>query len=70
MKAVMSVQEARKILSADAKRMSDQEISQIIEMLHSLAKAAVEDAKVKLRMKKDAGELASLIYDIYKRKDK
>lgn len=68
MKLIMSIKEARKILGSDAEGMSDQEISLIVETLHTLAKAAIEDAKVKSRMKQDAGELASLIYDITKEK--
>jgi len=50
--------------------MSDEEIEQVVATLHSLAKSALYDARTKLRMKKDAKDLANLIYDIYQDKKK
>ena len=70
MKPIISVKEARKILGSDAVEMSDEEIEQVVATLHSLAKSALDDAKTKLRMKKDAKDLANLIYDIYQDKKK
>jgi hypothetical protein len=64
-KPVMSVKEARKILGDDAVGMSDDEIAGVIDTLDLLAKDALEMAKNKIRMKKDASDLANLIYDIY-----
>lgn len=69
-KPIISVKEARKILDSDAAGMSDEEIEQVVATLHSLAKSAIDDAKTKLRMKKDANDLANLIYDIYQDKKK
>lgn len=65
MTQVITVKEARKLLGTEAVGMSDDEIQQIITTLHSLARAAIDDAKLKLRRKKDARELANLIHDIY-----
>ncbi|HKU18882.1 MAG TPA: hypothetical protein VJP80_06450 [Candidatus Saccharimonadales bacterium] len=70
MKPIISIKEARKLLGADASGMSDEEILDVIETLHSLAKGAIEDAKVSLRRKKDAKALANVIYDVYKDKKK
>lgn len=64
----VSVDEARNILGTDAVGMSDDEIINVITTLDLLAKDALETAQAELRMKKDAKELASLIYDIYKDK--
>jgi hypothetical protein len=69
-KQIISVQEARKLLGVDAQGMSDEEIEQVVATLHSLAKSAIDDAKIKLRVKKDAKDLAGLIYDIYQDKKK
>lgn len=66
MKPIISVKEARKLLGADANGMSDEEILHVIETLQSLAKNAIEDARVRLRRKKDAKALANVIYDVYK----
>lgn len=70
MKPIISVKEARKILGSDTAEMNDEEIEQVVVTLHSLAKSALDDAKTKLRMKKDAKDLANLIYDIYQDKKK
>jgi hypothetical protein len=67
-KPIISVKEARKLLGSTAQGMSDDEVLQVIETLHSLAKSAIEDAKVKLQMKKDTKDMANLIYDIYQDK--
>jgi|GEM_PF-1163772 len=65
MTQVITVKEARKILGTKAIGMSNDEIQHIISTLHSLARAAIDDAKLKLRKKRDAKELANLIHDIY-----
>lgn len=67
---IITVKEARKLLGSDANGMSDEEVEQIVGTLHSLAKAALDDARTKLRMKKDAKDLANLVYDIYQDKHK
>ena len=67
-KPIISIKEARKILGKDAIGMADDEIANVIETLDILAKDALQKAREKLRIKKDARELAQLIYDIYKDK--
>lgn len=67
---IVSVKEARELLGEDAADMSDEEIASVIQTLDSLAKASLEEAKTRLKMKKDAEDLANLIYDIYQDKKK
>jgi hypothetical protein len=67
-KLIVSVEEARKILGSDAANMTDDEIIEVISTLDIMAKGALETARMKLRMKHDARELATLIYDIYQDK--
>ena len=67
-KPIVSVKEAREILGKDADSMTDEEILNVINTLDLLAKDALEQAKRKIRMKKDAKALAELTYDIYKEK--
>ncbi|HTE57193.1 MAG TPA: hypothetical protein VK694_00460 [Verrucomicrobiae bacterium] len=67
---IISIEEAREILGSDAQGMSDEEITQVISTLDILAKDALELAKLQLRRKKDAKDLANLIYDIYQDKKK
>ncbi len=55
---IVSVEEARSILGKDAKVMTDEEVKQVIDNLDEMAKLA-------LLRKRDARDLASLIYDIY-----
>lgn len=69
-KPVISVDEARNILGTDAVGMSDEEIIEVISTLDILAKDALDTAQRNLRMKKDAKDLANLIYDIYQDKKK
>lgn len=64
----VSVDEARNILGSDATGMSDEEITDVITTLDIMAKDALEVAQTKLRMKRDAKDLANLIYDIYQDK--
>lgn len=64
----VSVDEARNILGSDASGMSDEEIIDVITTLDIMAKDALDTARTKLRMKKDARDLANLIYDIYQDK--
>lgn len=64
----VSVDEARNILGTDATGLSDEEIIDVIATLDIMAKDALETARTKLRMKKDARDLANLIYDIYQDK--
>jgi hypothetical protein len=65
---IVSLEEARKILGADAVNMTDEEIIEVVSTLDILAKDALQTARTKLRMKNDAKELATLIYDIYQDK--
>ena len=65
-KPIVSVKEAREILGKDADSMTDAEILNVINTLDLLAKDDLEQAKRKIRMKKDAKALAELTYDIYK----
>ena len=62
----ITLKEARQILGKDAVGMSDQEIAEVISTLDLLAKDALDRAKRKIRMKKDAKELAEIIYDLYR----
>jgi hypothetical protein len=65
---IVSVEEARKILGSEAVCMTDDEIIEVVSTLNIMAKGALETARSKLRMKKDAKEFATLIYDIYQDK--
>jgi hypothetical protein len=54
MKPIMSVKEARKLLSKDAKDMTDEQIEEPVEQTHELAKLALDVARDKiLREKRD-----------------
>lgn len=64
----MSVEEARKILGKNADSMTDREIQDVVETLDLVAKDALRQAKEKLLRKRDAKQLAELIYDIYQDK--
>jgi hypothetical protein len=66
--AVISIQEARTILGADARDMTDTEIEYLIEALDIMAKDALKLAKDELHRKRDAKQMAELIYDVYKDK--
>jgi uncharacterized protein YkuJ len=63
---IISVKEAREILGNDAIDMSDDELLAVINTLDLLAKDALDEAKRRIRMKKDAKELAEVIYSVYK----
>lgn len=65
---IISVEEARKILGTDAAGLADDEILNIINTLDLVAKDALEEARRKVRMKKDAKELAEVVYSVYKDK--
>lgn len=65
---IMSVEEARKILGKNADSMTDREIQDVVETLDLVAKDALRQAKEKLLRKRDAKQLAELIYDIYQDK--
>lgn len=65
MKPIISVKEARKILGKDAESMTDREIEELIGTLDLLAKDALQEAKRRISMKKDAISLAELVYDSY-----
>ncbi len=70
MNPIVSIKEAREILGANATGMSDDEILEVITTLDLLAKDALEQARTRLRMKRDAKDLANLVYDIYQDKEK
>ena len=59
---VVSVKEARSLLGEDVVGMSDDEIIEIINTLDLLAKDALQEAKRRASMKKDAKGLAEIIY--------
>lgn len=40
MKPIMSVKEARKLLGKEAKNMTDQQVAELVEQTHELAKIA------------------------------
>jgi hypothetical protein len=52
MKTIVSVKEARKILGKDAKDMTDDQITKLVEEVDELAILALEVAKDKLRREK------------------
>jgi hypothetical protein len=62
---IISVKEARKILGKDAEEMTDQEIMTVIETLDLMAKDSLQEAKRRIRMKKDAKGLAEVTYSVY-----
>jgi len=62
---IVSVIEARKILGKIADKMSDEEIAQTIETLDLIAKDSLRQAREKIRINRDAHEMANLIYGIY-----
>lgn len=64
-KSIINTKEARKLLGKDAENMTDTEIVEVIGTLDLLAKDALQMAREKLRMKRDAKDLASVIYDVY-----
>jgi len=69
-KPVVSVEEAREILGLDAVGMSDEDIVNVITTLDLMAKDALQLAREQLHRKRDAKDLANLIYDIYQDKKK
>jgi hypothetical protein len=48
MKPIMSVKEARKLLGKDAVNMTDEQINELVEQTHDLAKLALDVARDKL----------------------
>ena len=53
----MSVKEARKLLGNDHKNMTDDEVANLIEQLHELAKLSLDMAREQ-RLKKTLGEIS------------
>lgn len=70
MNPIISVKEARKILGSDSIGMTDEQILEVINTLDLLAEDSLKKARIQLRMKRDASDLAELIYDIYQDKKK
>lgn len=68
-KPIISIKEARKILGSDAVGMDDEEIADVITALDILAQESLAKAKLDIKIKKDAKDLANLIYDIYQDKN-
>lgn len=64
----ISISEARKLLGSDANSLTDDQIQEIINALSLIARDSLDKAKAEVRRKKDAKELAELIYDIYTNK--
>jgi hypothetical protein len=48
MKPILSVKEARKLLGKDAVNMTDEQINELVEQTHDLAKLALDVARDKL----------------------
>lgn len=65
---IISVKEARKILGKVASGMTDEQITETIETLDIIAKDSLQQARDRLKMNRDANEMAHLIYDIYQDK--
>jgi hypothetical protein len=63
---IVSIDEARKLLGDSAVGMTDMEILNVINTLDLLAQDALKEARRRLAMKKDARELAEVIYSEYK----
>lgn len=51
-KPIMSIKEARKLLGKDAKDMSDEQVAELVEQIHELAKLALDVARDKLAREK------------------
>ena len=51
-KPIMSIKEARKLLGKDAKDMPDEQVAELVEQTHELAKLALEVARDKLAREK------------------
>lgn len=54
MKPIMSVKEARKLLGKEHENLSDEEVADLIEQLHELAKLSLDMAREQ-RLKKTLG---------------
>lgn len=57
MKPIMSVKEARKLLGKEHENLSDDEVAELIEQLHELAKLSLDMAREQ-RLKKTLGKSA------------
>ena len=57
MKPIMSVKEARKLLGKEHENLSDEEVADLIEQLHELAKLSLDMAREQ-RLKKTLGKSA------------
>lgn len=55
-KPIISVKEARKLLDKTAKGMDDEQIAELVEQTHDLAKLALEVAKDKIARGKRSDE--------------
>lgn len=53
MKPIISVKEARKLLGKEAKDMTDEQVIELVDQTHELAKIALEVAKTKRLDKHD-----------------
>jgi len=69
MKPIISIKEARKILGKDAETMTDRGIEEVVNTLDLLAKDALQEAKRRIGMKKDAKGLADIVYSEYNRNE-
>lgn len=57
MKPIMTVKEARKLLGKEHENLTDDEVAELIEQLHELAKLSLDMAREQLS-KKTLGEIA------------
>lgn len=58
MKPIISVNEARKLLGKDAVNMTDEQITELVEQTHDLAKLALDVARDKLLREKSTEMIA------------
>lgn len=62
MKPIISVKEARRLLGKDCESMSDDEVAELIEHTHELAKLALDVARDKIaREKRDEKQAGNTI---------
>jgi len=59
MKPIMSVKEARKLLGKEHENLSDEEVADLIEQLHELARLSLDMAREQ-RLKKTLGKTAPI----------
>jgi hypothetical protein len=56
-KPIMSVKEARKLLGKEYEKLTDDEVAELVEQVHELAKLSLDVAREQ-RLKKTLGEIS------------